>query len=103
MARPVIPEKDLIKALRSNGGAMAAVAQLFEISPRTLRRRLDKMDAVSLKPEPSAEQQKNCQIESKIIQKALAGDVRCCILYLKHVGWGREVVEPVLRNKHSRK
>lgn len=99
MGRPVIPDEDLIKAMRSTGGAMAAVAQIFGISPRTLQRRLDKMRPFSLQPELTAEERQNIQIKYTILKKALAGDGRCCIFWLKNIGWGREIVEPKLINR----
>lgn len=98
MACPLLSEQDIIEALRSTGGEMAAAAHLLGMSPRTLRRRLDSMRPVSLKPQPSADQLMQQQFEFNIIQKALDGDVRCSIFYLKHIGWGRDPVEPVLWN-----
>lgn len=103
MAHPVISDKNLIKAMRSTGGAIAAVAQIFGISPRTLQRRLDKMEPFSLQPELTAEERKNMLIKYTILKKALAGDGRCCVLWLKNMGWGREIVEPKLKNKSDQK
>ena len=96
MARQLLSEEDIIEALRSTGGAMAAAANLLGISPRTLRRRLDIMHPVFLGPEPSADQLMQQQIRLNVLEQALDGDVRCQIFYLKQCGWGRERVEPVL-------
>ncbi len=96
MARRLLSEEDIIVALRSTGGAMAAAAHILGISPRTLRRRLDTMPPVLFGPQPSDDQLLRQQIAIKILEKALNGNVRCSIFYLKQCGWGRERVEPVL-------
>lgn len=96
MACPPLSHEDIIEALRSTGGAKAAAACLLGISPRTLQRRLDQMESVSLEPELSPVEEMNQRITMDLIEKALEGDVKCQIFYLKSIGWGRELVVPVL-------
>ena len=98
MIKARISEEDIVEALRRTGGARAAAAHLLGISPRTLQRRLDTMAEVWLGPQATEDQLTRQQVELDIIQKALEGDLRCGIFYLKHIGWGRDPVEPTLWN-----
>jgi transposase-like protein len=98
MIKVRISQEDIVEALRSTGGAIAAAAQRLGISPRTLRRRLDTMGQVLLGPQMCDDELMRQQIEHIILQKALEGDVKCAIFYLKRIGWGREIVQPVLWN-----
>ena len=91
-----LSEEDIVRALRRTGGAQAAAAHLLGISPRTLQRRLDRMAKVTLGSRPTEDQLIRQQVELRIMQQALEGDLRCGIFYLKYVGWGRESVEPTV-------
>lgn len=96
MACHQLTEEDIIEVLRSTGGAKAAAAHLLGISPRTLQRRLDNMPPVCLERPLSAEQLMNAEVRFKILQMALGGNLRCCIWWLTRIGWGRDLVTPVL-------
>ena len=94
MAAKSISDDDIVAAVRSAHGSLAAAARTLQISPRTLSRRLAAMKPIDLETDDFDRVMSRYQ--QAVMAAAMAGNLKAMITVLTHTGF---VPQPRLRLK----